>query len=57
MGGGRCDTGGVMYDPGKEVYFKIFISFHIFSESGPSVITDYQGALRLHYTYMSTTKK
>ena len=35
----------------------IFISFHIFMEGGPSVITDLQGALRLHYTYITRKRK
>ena len=34
-----------------------FISFHIFMEGGPSVITDLQGALRLHYTYITSKRK
>ena len=34
----------------------IFISFHIFKEGGPSVVTHFEGALHLHYTYISTTK-
>ena len=34
-----------------------FISFHIFMEGGPSVITDLQGALRLHYTYITSRRK
>ena len=33
------------------------ISFHIFMEGGPSVITDLQGALRLHYTYITSKRK
>ena len=34
-----------------------FISFHIFMEGGPSVITDLQGALRLHYIYIARKRK
>ena len=34
-----------------------FISFHIFMEGGPSVLTDLQGALRLHYTYITSKRK
>ena len=34
-----------------------FISFHIFMEGGPSAITDLQGALRLHYTYITSKRK
>ena len=33
-----------------------FISFHIFKEGGPAVITDFQWALRLHYAYISNKK-
>ena len=35
----------------------IFISFHIFMEGCPSVITDLQGVLRLHYSYITNKRK
>ena len=33
----------------KSRNFFIFLSFHICKEGGPSVITDFQGPLRLQY--------
>ena len=43
----------------KQIDFSFFISFsfHAFMEGGPSVITDLQGALRLHYTYITNKRK
>ena len=38
-------------------FFIFFISFHIFMEGGPSVITDLQGARCLHYTYITSRRK